>query len=182
MTVARTRAWGLALALGTAMVSGVAVFLNGDAVRAFGGDATVYTTVKNLVAAALLAGLSSLTVALARMGLGVTALLGWLAVTGRAGDLAGLQPRQWGWALGTGAILAVYVAGWYGALARAQAVDVTAVLVLGALVTALLDAMVTGTTPAPHWLGLALVAAGGLLVPLAGRRVPRRAPLRGGGP
>ncbi|HZD75174.1 MAG TPA: DMT family transporter, partial [Actinomycetota bacterium] len=312
MTVPRTRARGLALALGTAMVSGVAVYLNGDAVRAFGGDATVYTTAKNLVAAALLgvvaalagargsaarlarprgraqwaglvavaivggsvpfvlffeglarassvhaaflqktlvvwvallavpllrerlrwahlaavglllwgqavlgggvgglrpgggevmilaatllwavevivakrllAGLSPLTVALARMGLGVTALLGWLAVTGRAGDLAGLQPRQWGWALGTGAILAVYVAGWYGALARAQAVDVTAVLVLGALVTALLDAMVTGTTPAPHWLGLALVAAGGLLVPLAGRRVPRRAPLRGGGP
>jgi uncharacterized membrane protein len=112
----------------------------------------------------------------------VAGLLGWLAVTGRAGDLAGLQPRQWTWALATGAILAVYVAGWYTALARAQAVDVTAVLVLGAVVTALLDATVRDAALAPRWLGLALVTAGGLLVLLAGRRAAVRVPLRGGGP
>lgn len=308
--VARTRGWGLALALGTAVVSGVAVFLNADAVRAF-GNATVYTTVKNLVAAVLLgvlaaaagargsaarlvwprdraqwaglvavavvggsvpfvlffeglarassvhaaflqktlvvwvallavpllgerlgwahvaavgllvwgqavlgggvsglrlgggeamilgatllwavevviakrllAGLSPLTVGLARMGLGVVALLGWLAVLGKAGDLAGLQARQWGWVLLTGAILAVYVAGWYAALARAQAVDVTAVLVLGAIVTALLDALGRGKALAPNGLGLALVAAGGLLVLLVGGRIRARVPVRGAG-
>jgi len=308
MMVARTRAWGLALAAGTAMVSGVAVFLNADAVRVF-GNATVYTTAKNLVAALLLGtlaavagargsrarlvrprgrsqwvglvavavvggslpfvlffeglaratsvhaaflqktlvvwvallavpllserlgwphvaavgllvwgqavlgggvgglrpgggeamilgatllwavevivakrllvGLSPLTVGLARMGLGVLVLVGWLAVVGHGGDLAGLTPGQWGWALLTGTILAVYVAGWYAALARAQAVDVTAVLVLGAVVTALLDATVKGRELASSGLSLALVLAGVLLA-LVAARVAREPPLAGG--
>jgi drug/metabolite transporter (DMT)-like permease len=308
MMVPRTRAWGVALAVGTALVSGVAVFLNADAVREF-GDATVYTTAKNLVAALLLgvlaavagargsqarllwphgraqlaglvavavvggslpfvlffeglaratsvhaaflqktlvvwvallavpllserlgwahvaavgllvwgqavlgggvgglrpgggeamilgatllwavevivakrllAGLSPLTVGLARMALGVLALLGWLAVVGHAGDLARLAPGQWGWVLLTGAILAVYVAGWYAALARAQAVDVTAVLVLGAVVTALLDAAVKGKALASSGLGVALVLAGVAVALIAARVARARLPSRG---
>lgn len=51
-----TRAWGVRLALVTAAVSGVAIFVNGYAVGRF-DDATSYTTVKNLVAALLLGGL-----------------------------------------------------------------------------------------------------------------------------
>ena len=60
----------------------------------------------------------------------------------------GLRPRgraplasgsQWSWVLLTGLLLAGYVATWFAALARAQAVDVTAVLVFGAVVTALLS-------------------------------------------
>ena len=127
----------------------------------------------------LLVGLSPLTVGLARMGLGVLVLVGWLAVVGHGGDLAGLTPGQWGWALLTGTILAVYVAGWYAALARAQAVDVTAVLVLGAVVTALLDAAVKGRELASSGLGLALVLAGVLLA-LVAARVAREPPLAGG--
>jgi drug/metabolite transporter (DMT)-like permease len=289
----RTRATGIVLAAGTALVSGVAVFVNGYAVKAF-GDADVYTTAKNLVAAALLAvlaavaaargtadrptrpgtrrqwlglaavalvggsvpfllffeglarassvqaafihktlvvwvallavpllaerigpahlaaiallvwgqavlgggvggvrpgageamilaatllwavevivakrllaGLATLTVALARMGLGVLVLVGWLAVTGQAGALIGLGGRQWAWALLTGAILSAYVVTWYAALARAPAVDVTAVLVLGAVVTAVLGAAAGGKALAPQGLGLALVTVGGLLI------------------
>jgi drug/metabolite transporter (DMT)-like permease len=48
-----TRRAGVLLALATAGVSGVAVFLNSYGVRAV-GDATVYTTAKNLVAAVAL--------------------------------------------------------------------------------------------------------------------------------
>lgn len=48
-----TRGWGVALAFMTACISGVAVYLNGFAVAAF-ADATVYTTVKNGVAAAII--------------------------------------------------------------------------------------------------------------------------------
>jgi drug/metabolite transporter (DMT)-like permease len=48
---------GMALALGTAVVSGVAVFLNAQAVRAV-GDPVVFTTLKNGVAAVLLVGLA----------------------------------------------------------------------------------------------------------------------------
>lgn len=299
----RTRAAGIALAFITAMVSGVAVFVNGYAVKAF-GDADVYTTAKNLVAAALLAVLAAvaatrgasdrptrprtrrqwvglaavalvggsvpfllffeglarassvqaafihktlvvwvallavplllerigpahlaaigllvwgqavlgggvggvrpgvgeamilaatllwalevivakrlladlapLSVGLARMGLGVLVLLGWLAASGQAGTLVGLGGRQWAWALATGLILSVYVATWYGALARAPAVDVTAVLVLGAVVTALLDAAVNGEALGPQGLGLLLVTTGGLMIAAAGRLRPDR--------
>ena len=50
------------------------------------------------------------------------------------------RPRreQWHWVLLTGLLLSAYVATWYAALARAQAIDVTAVLVFGAVVTAAL--------------------------------------------
>ncbi len=50
-----TRRTGLLLALATAGISGVAVFLNGYGVRAY-GDASSYTTAKNLVAALVLGG------------------------------------------------------------------------------------------------------------------------------
>src|SRR5262249_19758535 len=48
-----TRSTGLALAFATACISGVSIYVNGHAVRHF-GDATVYTTAKNLVAGLLL--------------------------------------------------------------------------------------------------------------------------------
>ena len=41
---------GITIAIGAALVSGVAVFVNGYGVKAF-GDPTVYTTAKNLAAA-----------------------------------------------------------------------------------------------------------------------------------
>ena len=50
-----TPAWGLRLALVTALISGVAVWLNGYAVRQV-PDAALYTTLKNLVAAIILIG------------------------------------------------------------------------------------------------------------------------------
>ena len=48
-----TRATGIALAFVTAVVSGVAVYVNSRGVAHF-GDATVYTTAKNALAGALL--------------------------------------------------------------------------------------------------------------------------------
>jgi len=53
-----TRATGIALAFVTALISGVAIFVNGHAVRHF-GDATVYTTAKNAVAGVLLLALAA---------------------------------------------------------------------------------------------------------------------------
>ena len=55
-----------------------------------------------------------------------------------------------------GAILGCYVLTWLTALARAQAVDVTAILVAGAVITALLKG-----TPE---IGLILIAVGALVV------------------
>jgi drug/metabolite transporter (DMT)-like permease len=174
--------------IGPAHVAAIALLVWGQAVLGGGvggvrpgsGEvmilaATVLWAVEVIVAKRLLAGLAPLTVGLARMGLGVLVLLGWLAATGRADDLAALGGRQWAWALATGAILTVYVATWYAALARAQAVDVTAVLVAGAVVTALLDAAVKGKPLAPQGFGLLLLTAGVLLIAAAGPLRARRA-------
>jgi hypothetical protein len=62
------------------------------------------------------------------------------------------------------------VATWYAALARAQAIDVSAVLVFGALVTAFLSGTVDGK--AVSVLGVALVAAGSAVIAVMALRRP----------
>jgi drug/metabolite transporter (DMT)-like permease len=114
-------------------------------------------------------------VAAARMALGTVLLAAWLALTGKLGDLAGLSALQWRWALLTGLLLTAYVATWFAALARAQAVDVTAVLVFGALVTAILSGVIDGAAIGVG--GTVLVAAGsGLTAWAALRRPPAEVP------
>ena len=110
--------------------------------------------------------------AVARMGLGVVLLIGWVAVSGHWGALTGLTWEGWRWALLTGLLLAGYVATWYRALALAPAVDVTAVLVIAAGITATLDAIVKGAVITPQaGTGIALLLAGAGLVAVS-RRTP----------
>jgi drug/metabolite transporter (DMT)-like permease len=85
----------------------------------------------------------------ARLGIGLLVLIGYLAVTGRLPVVAGLTATQWGWAIGTGALLAAYVATWLAALRRAPASVVASVLVIGAPITAVLQAIANGALPAP---------------------------------
>jgi drug/metabolite transporter (DMT)-like permease len=73
------------------------------------------------------------------------------------------------WVVATGLILAGYVGSWYLALERAPAVDVTAVLVGGALVTALLGNFVQGV-PLPDAIGLLLLGAGVAIIVTSRRR------------
>jgi drug/metabolite transporter (DMT)-like permease len=135
--------------------------------------ATLLWAVEVVVAKRLLAGLAPATVGLARMGLGLVVLLGWLAVTGRLAALTQLSGRGWAWSVLTGAVLAGYVATWFAALARAGAIDVTAVLSVGAVITALLGLAVKGTAvAAPNAVGLALLLAGAAVI--AARRLRDR--------
>lgn len=71
--VPMTRGWGIALAIGTALISGVAIYLNAFAVKQV-PDAAVYTMLKN--------------------GLAAVALIALLGVGGRA-QVRGLRPRDW---------------------------------------------------------------------------------------
>jgi uncharacterized membrane protein len=119
-----------------------------------------------------LAWIPARTLAAARMGLGTALLVGWLALSGHLGDLSGYGAAQWRWILVTGLLLTAYVATWYAALARAQAVDVTAVLVFGAVVTAFLSAVEDGTTVSVP--GVSLVALGTAVVAAAALRAPAR--------
>ena len=160
------------------LVAGQAV-MTGVSGLAFGAGeamilaATLLWAVEVIIAKRLLADVPAPTVAVARMGIGAVVLIGWTAVTGGFASLGALGAVHWGWALVTGLVLTGYVATWYGALARAHAVDVTAVLVFGAVVTALLESGIRGAA-LPSAAGLAMVTVGAMLAALAGARAGRQ--------
>jgi drug/metabolite transporter (DMT)-like permease len=165
------------LAIGT-LLAGQAWLANEPGTIVFGSGeamilaATLLWSAEVILVKRLLGSLASPTLAVARMGLGTLLLLAWLAVSGRAGDLWALSADQWSWALLTGALLAGYVATWYAALSRAQAVDVTAVLVFGAVVTAMLARVGDGASL--DALGLAVITFGTALSVLAALRARQR--------
>jgi drug/metabolite transporter (DMT)-like permease len=126
--------------------------------------ATLLWSVEVVLAKRLLGGLSSWTLALARMGLGTLVLLGWLAVRGQLGALTGFSAVQLQWLLVTGLLLAGYVGCGYGALARARAIDVTAILVVGAVGTTVLAGVLDGAPLAPQAPWLVTIVGGAALV------------------
>jgi len=170
--------------LGAAHVGAIALLLAGQAwlaggvgTLAFGSGeamilaATLLWSVEVLLVKRLVAGLEPRTLAVARMTFGAAILLAWVGVSGRWADLTGLGAEQWGWAILTGALLTAYVVTWYEALARAQAVDVTAVLVFGAVVTALLARAADGVPV--DTVGIGLIVIGAALAAAAALRAPR---------
>lgn len=132
--------------------------------------ATLLWAVEVVYVKRLLDGLDSHLLAVARMGLGTLLLLAWLAITGRLHALAVLSTEQWRWVALTGVLLTGYVGTWYAALARAPAVDVTAALVSGAVITALLAG--TAGSAAISVPGVLLIAAGSALVAWTALRTP----------
>lgn len=132
--------------------------------------ATLLWALEFVVAKRVLRDVGSLTVGTARMAGGIVLLVAFLAVTGRLGDLAGLSAAQWAWSAAVGAILAVFVATWYAALARIQAVDAAAVLVFAAVVTAGLSGAFDGARLAPLAGGLILITAGTAIAVVAALR------------
>jgi drug/metabolite transporter (DMT)-like permease len=172
--------WGHWVAIGLLVVGQVG--LAGGVAPSFGTPelmilgATLLWSLEVVVAKWLLSGVSSWTVAVARMGFGSVALLAWLAVRGQLGALPAMTSEQLAWALATGVLLAGYVGTWFAALARAQAVDVTAVLVLGAPITAGLSVAVSGGSLAPQAWWLAMLIAGGAVAVWLGWKGTRGAP------
>ena len=167
--------------IGLAHVAAIVFVIAGQAVLAgdagtlvFGaGEAMIFAATllwaaEVLLAKILLDAFAVRVLAVSRMVLGTLLLLGWLVISGRADDFVRLTASQWSWALLTGLLLSAYVATWYAALARAQCVDVTAVLVFGAVVTAVLAHATDGV--AFDAFGVVLVCVGVALAATAGRR------------
>ena len=101
----------------------------------------------------------------------MSCLFGYLALTGKLTGIGALQGSQWVWVAVTGLLLAGYVGTWFSALRLAPATVVTSVLVLGAPITALLDAFVNGRVPGPAPLaGYGLVTIGAVLLVVASFR------------
>jgi len=136
--------------------------------------ATLLWAVETIVARRVLRTVPSGIVGAARLGFGLVVLVAYLAVAGKLAVVAGLAPDQWRWVILTGVLLSAYVATWFGALRRAPASVVTAVLVLGAPVTAALGAIQGGgaiATPALAGQALVLLASGAVAVLGVRRRV-----------
>jgi drug/metabolite transporter (DMT)-like permease len=134
--------------------------------------ATLLWALETIVARRVLREVPSAVVGAARLGIGLVVLVGYLAVTGKLASVAALTADQWTWVLLTGALLSGYVGTWYAALQRAPASLVTAILVVGAPVTAALQALQTGSVPAaPVLTGqvLILLAGSALVVPVLRR-------------
>jgi len=111
--------------------------------------ATAMWAVEAVVARRLLGSVRSPVAGAARMGIGLVVLVGWVVVTGRLSAVAALGAVEWAWVIGTGLLLAAYVATWYAALRRAPASAVAAVLAIGAPITAVLQLAANGRIPDP---------------------------------
>ena len=172
--------WPHALAI-VLLIAGQAWLVGGAGTVAFGSGeamilaATLLWAVEIVFVKYLLRGLSPSLLAAARMGFGTALLLGWVAVSGRWSGLTGLGAGQWRWVVVTGLLLTAYVATWYAALARAQAIDVTAVLVFGAFVTAALSGVIDGKAVSAT--GMVFVAAGAVVAAAAALSRPVQKPV-----
>jgi drug/metabolite transporter (DMT)-like permease len=127
--------------------------------------ATLLWSAEVIVAKRLLrSGVPVWVVAAARMAIGAAALV---AIVGATGDLAAVVTfgaSQWLFIGVTAALLIGYVLTWFGALRRAPATSVTSILVLGAVVTTILQSWSTGGVPPPAAAtGNLLLLAGGLI-------------------
>ena len=159
------------------LVWGQAALAGGVAAIEFGAGewmilgATVLWSIETVVAKRILDSVPSLTVGVARMAGGGVLLILYGLGRGAFSGLTGVTTEHILWILLTGLILSGYVATWFAALARAQAVDVTAVLVGGAIITALLELGIRDIA-LPPVLGLVLVAIGAVVALVAGWRGP----------
>jgi drug/metabolite transporter (DMT)-like permease len=127
--------------------------------------ATGMWAVEVVVAKRLLARVPSPIAGAARMGIGLVLLLGYVAVTGGLAGVGALGAEQWAWVIVTGGLLSAYVASWYAALRRAPASAVTAILTLGAPITAALQLVASGQVPSPTAVaGYGGVMAAGLVI------------------
>ena len=127
--------------------------------------ATGMWAVEVIVAKRLLRDVPSPIAAAARMGIGLVLLLGYVALSGGLAGAGALGMEHWAWVLVTGILLSAYVASWYAALRRAPASAVTAILTLGAPITAALQLVANDQVPAPTALaGHGAVLAAGLVI------------------
>ena len=136
--------------------------------------ATLLWAVETIIARRVLSSVPSSIVGAARLGIGLVVLVAYLAMTGKLPAVATLTASQWAWAGLTGLLLGGYVATWFAALQRAPASLVTAILVLGAPVTAALQSLTTGSAPALPALTGQLLLFGAVALLVLPAALPRR--------
>lgn len=126
--------------------------------------ATLCWAVELVIVKRLLTDLEPTTITAVRLAGGSVVLLFWVVASGALSELTGLTASQWSWLAVTAPILAVFVTLWFAALARARVIDVTAVLVLGAVVTGVIAAVFGDGEIGGRLAGDGLILVGVLLV------------------
>ena len=166
----RERLGGLQIGALGVMVMAQLLILPADGLAWTAGEwmiaaATGMWAVEVIVAKRLLRDVPSPIAAASRMGIGLVLLFGYVAVSGGLAGIGALEMEQWAWVLVTGGLLTAYVGSWYAALRRAPASAVTAILTLGAPITAALQLVANGQVPGPTALaGHGAVLAAGLVI------------------
>jgi drug/metabolite transporter (DMT)-like permease len=177
VTILRERIGLPHLAALALLVWGQAALSGGVGAIAFGSGelmillATLLWAVETVIAKRLLSAVPSLALGVTRMAGGALVLVLFGIWRGAFSGLTGITPEHVMWIAVTALTLAGYVGTWYAALARAQAVDVTAVLVAGALITGFLETGLRGAA-LPSGTGALLIASGVVLFIAAGWRRP----------
>lgn len=129
--------------------------------------ATLLWAVEAVLARRLLQRVSSSVGATARMAGGAVIILTYLTLKGDGDAWLHLSAAQAGWLALTALFLLAYVSTWYAALKRVPATSVTAVLTLGAPVTAALSALDGVPAPDPNQLlAYVLLLAGAAVIAL----------------
>lgn len=141
--------------------------------------ATLLWTLEVLTVKRLLVTVPASRLATVRMLGGSVVLLAWLVVRGDLAALGGFAADQWWWIALTGTTLAGFVSLWYRALAAAPAVDVTAVLVAGAVVTAILNTGLRGVPVTVDAVGHLVLLAGVVMVAVSSARAETARPPHG---
>jgi drug/metabolite transporter (DMT)-like permease len=135
--------------------------------------ATLLWAAENIIAKKVLADVSSVTVAAARMTIGSALLVAWLVTVGGGFAFPAAGTAAWEWTAITVFFLFGYVTTWYAALKHAPASYVAALLVPAALVTNVCSAIfVTHAFTLPEFAQGALVVLGAGLVIVFARKTP----------
>ena len=167
------------LVVGHVVVSGGVTLSGAGRGEALMLAATLLWAAEVLVVKRLLETVPARYLAVVRMLGGSAVLLGWLAIRGDLGALAGFSSGQWWWLAATGTTLAAFVSLWYRALAAAPAIDVTAVLVAGAVVTAILNTGFRGVPVTVDAVGYLAVLAGVVVIAVSSARAEAAPPPQG---
>ena len=164
--VLRERLTRLHLVAIAVLVVGYAALAGGiDALHVGMGEAmilgaTICWSVEVVLVRRITADVRSTDVAAVRLGGGSLVLVGWVLLRGDIGELLSMSGSELLWIAVTGPMLATFVTLWFAALERAQVVDVTAILVLGAVVTGLLNAVIGNAGFASQIVGDLLIFVG----------------------
>jgi drug/metabolite transporter (DMT)-like permease len=133
--------------------------------------ATVLWAVEVILVKRYLSDLPAAVTGALRLGLGAVILVGYLAFSGSLAGIASIGSQGWLWVAITGVMLAAYVGTWFAALRRAPASSVSCVLVIGAVITAVLQSISSGSgSLVPLVVGsLALLGGGAMVIGLTTR-------------